>query len=171
MKGEEKTMIRSGDKKALIICVIVIIAIIVLLVVKGERNNTGEAQGIVYKGVTTEQQSQNKEEFVDLQQDGTKVNKSEKIKTAKLAVEGLEITNIQLTEVNGISLVLADIKNTSDNKTQDMDVEIIAYNKEGQEIAKIPGYVMGLQPGAVTQLNAAATDDFANAYEIKIQKK
>ena len=81
---------KSSDKKAIVICAIAIITIIALLTIKS--NNPKE---------TKQKTNQNKsevqtEEFVEMQADGTKLNTSSKLKETK-TIDGLEITNIQLT--------------------------------------------------------------------------
>ena len=154
MKKKEKQMILI-----LILVAIVIIAIVYALT----RPNGGEENPNVQKPSV-------KEEFVQQQQDGTKVNVSNKLKEEK-EVDGLKIGNIQLTEKNGQSVLLATVTNSGSKNTEAFLVDIILYDKTGNQIAKIPGVVSGTKVGEVVELRVGITEDYANAYDFKIVKK
>lgn len=152
MKKKEKQMILI-----LILVAIVVIAIIYTVTKSNDKENK-EIENTV------------KEEFVQKQEDGTKVNVSDKLKEEK-EIDGLKIGNIQLTEKNGQSVLLAKVTNSTTKDTQAFLVDIILYDKEGNEIAKIPGVVSGAKAGQTVELRVGITEDYANAYDFKIVKK
>ena len=151
MKKNEKQMIGI-----LILVAVVIIAIIFFATrSKKEENKGAEIQNTV------------KEEFVQVLEDGTKLNVSSKLNEAK-TVNGLKIQNIQLTDRNGQSVLLADVTNESGKDTDILSIDIILYDKTGKELGKVPGMLAPMKAGATSQLNAGITEDYANAYDFKV---
>ena len=151
MKPKEKRMI-------LILLVILIIAIIIFAVNKNKKDeNTVEENKVV-------------EEFVQVLEDGTKLNTSSKLNEMK-KFEGLEFGNIQLTNANGQSVLLADVKNTSTVATKMMLVSVTLYDKNGNELGTVGGIISALQPGESKQFNTSMQKDYANAYDFTITKK
>ena len=86
-------------------------------------------------------------------------------------MDDVEIKNAQLTNKNEKSVFLAEVTNKGNNKTEVTLVSIVLYNKEGKEIAKIPGIIASLKPGETKQLNTTLQEDYTNAYDYKIIKK
>ncbi len=152
MKKNEKRLV-------LILIVIAIIIIAVLVKVKNKDNKPG-GNGDGNNGAN--------EEFVQILEDGTKLNVSDKLSETK-TFSNYEVSNIQLTEQDGQSLILADVKNIGNEKAGIVLVDIILLDKDGNEIVKIGGIIGETEPGQTVQLNAAATVDFANAYDFRIQ--
>ncbi len=150
------------DKKIWIFIGVVIILIILLLIIKGVSNKGGN--------IIDEQKIVNEEEFVEVISDGTKINKSNKLQETK-KINGLEISNIRLTEKNNMSRILATVKNTSSETKGGYAVKIILLNKVGETIKEIEAYIDKVDPGETVTLNTAATVDFANAYDFKIVEK
>lgn len=171
-------MDKFKDKGALIICAVAIVLIIVLLVAKGgnkkqEQNNTqnNSVQNSVSSNVdNTAENNTLVEEFVEKQEDGSKVNTSEQLKKTK-TIDGLEITNIRLVESGGLSQIVADVKNTTSTTKGDFDITITALDKNGNKIASLSGYIDRVAPGKTAQLNASVTTDMANAYDFTVEKK
>ncbi|MBQ9298307.1 MAG: hypothetical protein IJ223_04685 [Clostridia bacterium] len=150
---------RSGDKKAIIICAIAIIAIIVLLIIGG---NKGKEKG--------KQEEQVIEEYVEVLADGTRLNTSETLNKDK-KLDDLTFQNIQLTNSNGQSVLLADVTNTGKTKTELTLVNIIILDKAGKELGTVGGIIIPLEPGQSTQFNSSMTMDYANAYDFKVVKQ
>ena len=96
MKKNEKRMI-------LILLVALVIAIILFVTSKNKSENKVEENKV-------------EEEFVQVLDDGTKLNVSSKLNQMK-KFEELEFGNIQLTNSNNQSVLLADVKNTSSTAT------------------------------------------------------
>lgn len=150
------------DKKIWIFIGVLIILIILLLIKRGANNKGGN--------IINEQKIVNEEEFIEVISDGTKVNKSNKLAETK-TIDGLEVSNIRLTEKNNMSRILATVKNTTNETKGEYAVKIILLNKVGETIKEIEAYIDKVAPGETVTLNTAATVDFANAYDFKIVKK
>ena len=151
MKPKEKRMI-------LILLVILVIAIIIFAVNKNKKDeNTAEGNNVV-------------EEFVQVLEDGTRLNTSTKLNEMK-KFEGLEFGNIQLTNSNGQSVLLADVKNTTQAETGLMLVNVTLIDKNGNELGTVGGIISPLKPGESKQFNTSMTIDYANAYDFKVTKK
>ena len=150
MKPKEKRMI-------LILLVILVIAIIIFAVNKNKKDENTEENKVV-------------EEFVQVLEDGTRLNTSTKLNEMK-KFEGLEFGNIQLTNSNGQSVLLADVKNTTQAETGLMLVNVTLIDKNGNELGTVGGIISPLKPGESKQFNTSMTIDYANAYDFKVTKK
>lgn len=157
MKKEEKRMIGI----LILITIVVIIVGIVMSINKGKKQEEGN--NVVGENKVAE-------EFVDLREDGTKVNTSNKLHETK-TYDGLEIGKLQLTMKNNVSLILGEIKNVSDTARGEYPVSLVILDKEGNEIITIGAYIQKLEPGQTAELNTSATFDFANAYDFRITKR
>ena len=166
-------MKKSERRMVLILIIVAVIIIAVLVKIRNGKDakieNDPNAQGTQ---VAEDQETQEPEEFVEVLEDGTKLNKSDKLSETK-TVGNYEISNIQLTEKDGQSLILADVKNIGETKSEVTLIDITLLDKDGNEIITIGGIIGDAEPGATVQLNAAATTDFANAYDftVKIQEQ
>jgi len=159
------------SKGALFICIVAIIAMIVIIIPKGARPNNNENNG----NVVNNQGSQSVdnsivEEFVSVEEDGTKVNTSEQLKATKV-VEGLQLSNIKLTTQNGITELTASATNTTDVTIETMDIIVSALDKDGNTLVRFLASVDNLEAGQVTNLKASVTADVANAYDFMVTKK
>ena len=150
MKPKEKRMI-------LILLVILVIAIIIFAVNKNKKDENTEENKVV-------------EEFVQVLEDGTRLNTSTKLNEMK-KFEGLEFGNIQLTNSNGQSVLLADVKNTTQAETGLMLVNVTLIDKNGNELGTVGGIISPLKPEESKQFNTSMTIDYANAYDFKVTKK
>ena len=152
MKKKEKRMI-------LILLIVLVIAVVIFIV---SKNKTGNKESIGENNVV--------EEFVQVLEDGTRLNTSTKLNEMK-KFEGLEFGNIQLTNSNGQSVLLADVKNTTQAETGLMLVDVTLYDKNGNELGTVGGIISPLKPGESKQFNTSMTIDYANAYDFKVTKK
>ena len=110
------------------------------------------------------------EEYVERLEDGTKLNTSDKLNSEK-NVQGLKITNTQLTTKDGRTVLLADVTN---NTGKDMDVTLIDItlkDAKGNEIVTVGGILSPMKAGETIQLNNGMTLDYANAYDFEIKIK
>ncbi|MEI3394529.1 MAG: FxLYD domain-containing protein [Clostridia bacterium] len=149
---------KDNEKKMLIILLIIlVIAIIIFVVNKNKKGNNNE----------NAEENNTVEEFVQVLEDGTKLNTSTKLSEAK-EVNGLKFENMQLTEQNGQSVLLADVTNNSGKATNLTIVDVVLLDKNGQEIITVGGIISPLQAGEKTQFNTSMTLDYANAYDFKI---
>ena len=149
---------KKKEKKMILILIIVSILIIgvIWLVTRPKKEEIVENEVV--------------EEFVQVLDDGTKLNISSKLQEEK-TINGLKIGNIQLTEKNGQLVLLADVTNPTEKDSEIFLIDIILYDKTGKEIATVPGIVSPIKAGGKTQLNAGITEKYANAYDFKVVKK
>lgn len=110
------------------------------------------------------------EEIIEVLEDGTKFNTSKKIKETK-TIDGMEITNIQLTEKNNQTVLLGRITNNTKEKKGGYAVNITMLDKDGNKVVVLVGYIKELQPGESTALNVTATLDYSNSYDFTITRK
>ena len=141
-----------------ILILITIVVFVIFIIVKNNKDHTENTNDIV---------QENKEEYVQVLEDGTKLNTSTKLNETKI-VDGLEIGNIQLSTTNGETTLLADVKNNTKKDINIIAIDIILYNKEGEEIVKFPGVIGNLKVGGTVKLESSTTLDFANAYDFKV---
>ena len=159
MKKKEKRMI-------LILLVILIIAIVIFVVSK----NVNKGNNVNENGSTTQQENTEPEEFVLVQEDGTKLNTSTELKKEK-QVGNYKFENMQLTTQDNQTVLLADVTNTGSNKTDIQLVDVTLLDKDGNEIITVGGIISQLEPGEKTQFNTSMTLDYANTYDFKITLK
>ena len=155
MKKKEKRMI-------LILLVILVIAIVIFVVnknLKKENNSNG-----------TQQENTETEEFVQVLEDGTKLNTSTELNKEK-QVGNYKFENMQLTTQDNQTVLLADVTNTGSSKTDIQLVDVTLLDKDGNEIITIGGIISQLEPGEKTQFNTSMTLDYANTYDFKITLK
>ena len=152
MKKNEKIMI-------FILLVILVVAIVVFAVNKNKK--------VVNEENNTEVENKVVEEFVQVLEDGTKLNTSTKLNESR-EVNGFKFENIQFTERKGQSVLLANVTNNTGKATDFTLVDVILLDKYGNEIEKLGGIISPLQPGAKTQFNVSMSLDYANSYDFKI---
>ena len=156
MKKQEKRMI-------LILLAVLAIVIIALVINKNAKKENKENKAETANNTVTE-------EFVQVLEDGTKLNTSSELSKAK-QVGAYKFENMQLTEQNGQTVLLADVTNTGSSATELQLVDVTLLDKNGKEIVKVGGIISPLQPGAKTQFNTSMTLDYANTYDFKIELK
>ena len=151
------------NEKRIILILLAIIAIVILIFVVSKNKNTNKEENTQVENTVVE-------EFVQVLEDGTKLNTSKKLNERK-EVNGLTFENVQFTEQNGQSVLLADVTNNSGKAIDVTLVDVILLDKNGQEIVKLGGIISPLKPGEKTQFNTSMTLDYANAYDFKIVVK
>jgi len=170
---------KEQDKKFwLIVGVIAIILIVVIIVLARGKEKTPDSQDKQQNNNSVAQQNNTVgsventviENFVQVQNDGTKVNQSEELKKIK-TVDGLEISNIQLTEKGNLSVLIADVKNNTDTVKGDFGVSITLLDKDGKDMITIAGYIDKVEAGKTVKMETSATTQLTNAYDFKIVKK
>ena len=159
MQKKEKRMIA-------ILLIILIIAIAVFVI----NNNKNKENGKNAKNENTAYENEDPEEFVQVLEDGSKINTSEELNKTK-QIGTYKFENIQLAEQNNQTVLLANVTNTGNKATEMQLVDITLLNKNGEEIITIGGIIEALEPGANTQFNSSMTLDYTNVYDFKITLK
>lgn len=171
MKKKEKRMIIG----LIIVAAVIIATIVVFKNVKKGNSGTGIAQnnGTTVSDATGENPEEKPEEkpveeYVQNFDDGTKLNVSTKLNETK-TVDGYEVSNIQLTNKDGITVILADVTNKTGKDQPEKPLVVKLFDKEGNELVKLDGMIEALKDGATAQLNMGVTADYANAYDFTIE--
>ena len=113
---------------------------------------------------------QGKQNNVELQEDFTRKNISEKLKEPRMLGD-LEINNIQLEAKDNITVITADVTNRGETVDGDYEIEIKFVDEDGNTIIEILSYINEVQPGETISLSTSTQRDFANAYDMEIVKK
>ena len=150
---------RKNEKKTLLITIIVGVIIIGGLILWTNSRKSKPTSG--------NETNTNTEEFVEVLEDGSKLNKSEEFsKTKKL--DGLEIRDIQFREIGGITTLLATVENKSGKAVEKRWIKVDVLDKSGNTITTVRGIINAMNAGETTQLNMGVTADVANAYDFKV---
>lgn len=161
----------NKEKKYIIsIVIVLIIAIIIGIIVyiNQNKNEDMENKGNVKNEIVEENRPV--EEFVQILEDGTKYNTSDKLKETK-RFEDFEITNLQLTEKDNVTLLLGTITNVGKTKQGGYPINVKLVDKNGNEIITIAAIIGELEPGESTQLSTNVVENCANAYDFTISRR
>ena len=146
---------RKISIKAWVVVAIILIIIIVAVIVNINKKNKHE---------TTENDENS---YVEEIADGIRINKSTKLNESKL-VNGLLISNIQLTESEGMTTLLADVTNKTEQKTSFKKLRIILLDENENEISSMIAFLNDINAGETTQLNVSTTSNYIKAYDFKV---
>lgn len=162
-------MIKDDNLKKLIIAaVFLIVAVIaVIAIVSNSNKKTGNSSS---------SSKDAKNEFVKVEEDGTRVNISSKLAEAK-EFKGLKFTNIKFSESANESLLTGDVQNISNADIGVTGAVVTFLNKNGDKIGEtkilvVPPKKLGepLKPGESTKFTTSVTFDYVNAYDFKISE-
>ena len=157
----------SNKEKRMIMILIGVLVIVILIIALVKGANKEQIEGGENRG---EEIVVNEEKYLTELEDGTKINISEELNSTK-TYKGLEISNIQFTQKDGKSVMLADVKNTGSSTHEAEIVKIEILGENGEVITDINPVIGKVEAGETIQLNATITGDVANAKDIKIVEK
>ena len=158
-----------NEKK--MIFILILILIIVLTIFFITRNNKGKTADNISMEQGT--QAQEKGSHSDMLSDGTRINNSEKIAETKY-VDDIEISDIQLTEKDNVTELIANITNTSDKNEDGFLITITLFDDKQNEIGKFNDvFVHALKGKESSNLSTSGLfgNDYVDAYELTITKK
>lgn len=147
---------KKNEKRRILILLIILLIVTSIFIVNKKT-----------KDESKNEEKNNTEEFVQILEDGTKLNKSSKLKEIR-NVDLFKIENIQLKSKGNQSVLLAKVTNTSENTTEEKSVNVVFLDKNENEIVSVEGIIKSLKPGESTQLNISMTLDYANVYDLRI---
>lgn len=156
MKKQKKRAKQISETILIILIVLILFAMIITVMKVASRINDGDSEDI-----------NKREEFVQVLDDGTKLNTSTRLRRTK-TVDGLKFENIQLTTKQGQSVLLADVENNTGKDIDVMLLDIILLDKNGNKLATIGGIIGDLKEGEKQQLNSSVVSDYANAYDFQV---
>ena len=152
----------SKEKRGIAVLIAITIIVIIIVMVSGKKEKVNE-------GPRNEtQQTEQEEKYTTELEDGTKINTSEDFNSTK-TYKDLEISNIQFTEKDGMTVLLADVvnKGTSAHAPEIVKITILGDNEE--VITEIKPVIGDIEAGETVQLNASVTADVANAKDFRIE--
>lgn len=159
-------MTRDEKRWIILLIAVLVIAIGLIIGLAKSKNVKKEEQK---ENVTNIEHIQN-EEYVEVLDDGTKVNTSNKLKEDK-EFNGLKISNISIEEKGNETVLEAEVTNILSKSQGDYGIYLVIKDDEGNEIKKIAGYINHIEPNEKTKLKIKTSYDFANAYDFEIEKQ
>ena len=162
-KGEN-TKMNKNEKRWIVLLVAVLIIAVVLIVglsMNGNRQNTSIGGQSQTQGTTGTQTGDENSNYV------TRVNTNEDFNSTK-TYNDLAISNIQLSENNGTSVLLADVTNKGDSTHEQETVKITIVGEDDSETT-VNAIIGTIEPGETIKLNTSMTADVVNAKDFKIE--
>ena len=155
----------SRNERRWIILLVAVVIIAIIFFVSITRGNRQSEQ--LAENVTTNEEV-NEEKYTEQLEDGTKINTSEEFNSSK-TYGNLEIGNVQYTSKNGMSVLLADVRNNGTTTHEKEIVKITILGDNDEVIAEIRPVIGEIEPGETIKLNASITADIANARDYRIE--
>ena len=156
----------------LIVVVIIAIGLIVGLGMNKGKNNTNldTQQGQMQEKEQDKEieEEEQKDTYATKLEDGTRLNTSSELKETK-TYKDLEISNIQFTEKNGSSGLLADVTNKGSETHEKETVKIIITEEDGSK-TEVRALIGEIKAGETVKLNTSMTADKVNAKDFEIQE-
>ena len=160
-----KTAKQKRNRSILAIILIVLFIIIAILVFTNilKKDNTIENKTQNETNTTTES-------YVEELGDGIVLNKSRVLNETK-EIGGFVVSNIQLTTKDGMTTLLADVKNNTGAKTTLKTAEITLLDNNNEELVTVKGIINEMEAGGTSKLNISMTSNYVNAYDFKVEIK
>ena len=153
----------SNEKRWIVLLVaVVVIAVVLIVAINMNRGNEDVSDG------GQEGTQVNESKYTTELADGTTINTSEDFNTTK-TYGNLEITNIQYTEKNNVTVLLADVKNNGTTRHEREVVKITILGENNEVITETYPIIENIEPGATVQLNASIMADVSDAKDFKIE--
>ena len=156
----------SNEKRWVVLLVAVLVIAIVLAIVLSTIGKNEEQ--VPEQGQVQQEQTVNEEKYTTQLEDGTKINTSEELNGTKTYGD-LEITNVQFTEKDGVSTLLADVTNKGTTTHESEVVKITILGENGETITELKAPLGEVKAGETIKLNTMATADITNAKDLKIE--
>ena len=173
MRRATKSKKRKLPKKKVILATIILVIIIIIaysITTKKQKKQQEQINQLIEQSQELTITDSNLAEYVKETNDGTKINISPKINETK-TIDGLEITNIQITSSNGVTTLIADVKNNTDTATALKNVLVKFLDQNGKELVSVNGIIMPLEIGQSTKLNVSLSSNYVTSYDINIVNK
>ena len=162
-KGSNKKM--NSNEKRWVILLVAVLAIAVVLIVglgmNANKQNTSIGGQSQAQGATETQTGDENSNYA------TRVNTNEDFNSTK-TYNDLEISNIQLSENNGTSILLADVTNKGESTHEQETVKITIVGEDDSETT-VNAIIGTIEPSETIKLNTSMTADVVNAKDFKIE--
>ena len=154
----------SNEKKWIILLIaVVIIAVVLIVGLNISKNNKNQVQS----GNMNQEENISEEKYSTELDDGTKINTGDEFNKAK-TYNNLEISNIQYTEKDGMTVLLADVKNTGTTKHETEMVKIEILGENGEVITEGKPIIGDVEPGETVKLNVTFSGNLVNVKDFRI---
>jgi len=170
-------MEKKLGRNIFIIFLIVIIIVTILSIVLIVNGNKSKENQIIPQDSLNPDTESDEEKIVETltdttakQADGTIVNTSKKLKESK-EIKGFKIINISFKESNGQSELIADIVNETGSNQPGFLIDVVLYDKAGNEVGRIPASIIETKAGETIRLQAGITEHYVEAYDFKLVEK
>ena len=142
---------KSSEKKGILILILVSIVIIAVIygITHGSHTRNAENKKVQIENANLE---------------------NNKLKEDKVE-SGFEISNINFSEKDGHTSLEADVTNMTGTAQGNFMAEIVLLDKEGKEQGRIPVAIPETQIGETVGIQAGINDQYANAYNFRLEKK
>ena len=154
----------KDEKRWIVLLVAVLVIAIVLIVVFVTRPKEEE---VVPQETPTYGEEKSGEYEVELS-DGTKMNVSEELKKAK-TYNGVEISNVTLTEKDGVTILRGDVTNTGETVHERERVKITLIGANDEEVVEMTGTIVELQAGETKTLDVRITGKLTDVKDYTIE--
>ena len=98
---------------------------------------------------------------------GNKINTSGKMQDTK-NLKGLELSNVNLETLGNKTIMLADVKNTTNNTVEEKNIKVDLLSEDQKVIKTLEGTIGPVEAGQMTQLNIEVEGDFVDVYDYRI---
>lgn len=159
------------DNKFIIILVIVLIMVIAIVGLLAWGLNDSKNENMPSQTQIEEDSMLTGSKYVTEEIKGLRINNSEKVKETKY-LDGLEIKITQLSSIDNRTTFLGTAKNTTNERIEASDIILIIYDDKGNELAKenIGNVIQPVDANQEIELNISITNDYANAYDFKLER-
>ena len=156
---------KKNEKRLIVVLVLAVIIVMIIGVLLKKDNKVEDKRPVAQQDPTTQEEE---ESYTTKLEDGTKINISDSFNNTK-TYKNLEISNIQFTEKNGMTVLLADVLNKDANKHEPEIVKILVIGDNNEIITEIKPVIGTIEANGTAKLNASITADVANAKDFKIE--
>ena len=157
----------SNEKRWIVLLIAVVLIAVILIVALVNANGMDNIAENPNNGETSKN-VQDEEQYTAELSDGTKINTSEDFNKIKTYGD-LEITNIQFTNKDGMTVLLADVTNKGTSTHEEEIVTIKILGENGEVLDELHPSLGKVEPGETIELNAGTSADVANAKDFTIE--
>jgi competence protein ComGC len=158
----------SNEKRWIVLLVAVVIIAIVFFVVMANINKRKDENSNTNNGTQQTADNTANEQYTTKLDDGTKINTSKDFAKAK-TYNNLEISNIQFTEKDGLSTLLADVKNNGTTTHEPEIVKLTLLDENGNTVVELKPSIGTIEAGKTEQINCMVSADVTNVKDFKIE--
>lgn len=139
--------VRKGKKKLLILLIAILLIVLVTVIIvkvvnKEEPENPAQEPNPVYELPATK-------------------------------YSDVEVSNIEMEYLkdNNQTMITMEFNNTTQNKLENENIEVIWINAEGEVIGRMPTHISELEPGKQYSISVVQKGDLTSTAQIKLEKK